>query len=127
MKRKKKKSAKNRYKFKLSKYFEKKCNPKVKMRDFFVLHSHSKNESFASRPAAVAAREDWLFEFLDRDQTVDRNEGIEKSKLMPLSTEVRFIKRCVNRPVIVGKFDENDEIGELFSYLGNKSDTISIF
>lgn len=87
------------------------------MRDFFVLHSHSKNESFASRPAAVAAREDWLFEFRDRDQTVDLNDGIGKSKLMPLSTEVRFIKRCVNRLVIVGKFDENDEIGELFAYI----------
>lgn len=50
----------------------------------------------------------------ERFQRVDLNDGIGKSKLMPLSMEVRFIKRCDNKLVIVGKVEENDEIGELF-------------
>lgn len=75
---------------------------------------HSKNESFASKALAVAANDVWLDRFLDRLHSVDRNDGIGKSKLIPLSTEVRLIRRCDNKLVIVGKFAENDEIGELY-------------
>lgn len=54
--------------------------------------------------------------FRDRFHNVERNDGIDgESKLIPLSTELRLIRRHDNKLVIVGRFDETDEIGELFS------------
>lgn len=79
-----------------------------------MVYLHSKNESLGSKPEENAAKEDWLDKFLERDQSVERNDGIGRSKFIPLSTDVRFTKRCVNKLVIVGKFEDIDEIGELF-------------
>lgn len=92
----------------------------------WFVYLHSKNESFASKPLAVAANDVWLDEFRDRFHSVDRNDGIGKSKFIPLSTEVRLIRRCDNKLVIVGKFAENEEIGELFWPMEYKNEMIVV-
>lgn len=70
------------------------------------MYSHCKKDSIA----AVANGERFNV-FCDRFHIDDRNVG--ESKLIPLSTELRLIRRPDNKLVIVGKFDETDEIGEL--------------
>lgn len=91
------------------------CNQKksLKLIKENLHYLHSKNESLASKPLAVAANDVWLDKFRDRLHSVDRNDGIGKSKLIPLSTEVRLTRRCDSKLVIVGKFADNDDIGEL--------------
>lgn len=89
---------------------------------------HDKKESLASRPIALEAKGDWLNTFRERLHNVDRNDGIDGgSKLMPLSTDVRLIRRLDNKLVIVGRFDEIDEIGELFSFRKKKKKQFNFF
>lgn len=82
------------------------------------MHLHCKNESDASRPITVVANGERFSVFRDRFHNDDRNVG--ESKLIPLSTELRLIRRPDNKLVIVGKFDEADEIGELLAFRMSK-------
>lgn len=79
----------------------------------FWFYLHNRKESLASKQDEVPIRGDWLDRLFGRFQSVDRNDGIGKSKFIPLSTEVRLFRRCDNRLVIVCRFEENDESGEL--------------
>lgn len=84
-------------------------------------HLHNKKESAASNPV----EEDWLDVFLDRLQTLDLKDGMEYSKLIPLSMEVRLINRVDSKLVIVGKFEDID-IGELHETMGDCQKMISL-
>lgn len=91
------------------------------VRECIYFYSHCKNESLISRPATVVARGEFVNPFRDRFHKVDRNDGIEgESKLIPLSAEVRLLKRPDSNVLIDDKLDEADEIGELLWFRTEK-------